>query len=168
GSSGGTFYDKVQTGECCVTPGSGGYRSTSDDDDKSRGGKIAPPPGDAFSNTFNSNRSYNTFDANSNTNNLAEANPARTPIFTTGSNRGIEFKIQLGAFRNPDLASYNSLAENNYGFVDVEKTPTGMKRIVLGTYATELDAINVLTQIKRMGYQGAFLVKYQDGYRSSR
>ncbi|MFK7907144.1 MAG: OmpA family protein [Chitinophagales bacterium] len=79
---------------------------------------------------------------------------------------GTEYKIQLGAYRSPDMDIFNKL--NDLGFVDTETTSTGVKRVILGSFTDKTNVEHALLQLKQRGYGDAFVVKYKDGLRIGR
>ena len=88
----------------------------------------------------------------------------KTPPPTTRSeDEGVEFKIQIGAFRNPDLDRYSSLSD--LGFVDVEFAANDVKRIVLGTFSDRVGAESILNTVKTRGFRDAYIVQYVRGNR---
>ncbi len=102
-------------------------------------------------------------------NQLAEAKAAAQPqetntIDVTGkSNRviaGVAFKVQIGAFRNKDLARY---FENNGSF-DGEVDNT-QQRYTLGTFTDYWEADKFKKYLREMGVKDAWIVAYKDGQR---
>ncbi len=104
------------------------------------------------------------------------ASPASDPNFATGTitsgtfgpskGVGIEYKIQLGAFREPDMTEFEPLVD--LGLLNAESTVQGVKRVILGTFYDESTAANALLLAKQRGFGDAFVVKYQDGLRVGR
>ncbi|MEZ4886353.1 MAG: OmpA family protein [Chitinophagales bacterium] len=93
-----------------------------------------------------------------------------TTDFTASSSssigEGTEYKIQLGAYRSPDMATFNQL--NDLGFVDTETTSTGVKRVILGSFTDKTNVEQALLELKQRGYGDAFVVKYKNGLRIGR
>ncbi len=85
------------------------------------------------------------------------------PPSTRSDDEGVEFKIQIGAFRNPDLDRYSSLSD--LGFVDVEFAANDVKRIVLGTFSDKVGAESILNTVKTRGFRDAYIVQYVRGNR---
>lgn len=79
---------------------------------------------------------------------------------------GTEYKIQLGAYRSPDMAAFNKL--NDLGYVDTETTSTGVKRVIIGSFTDKTNVEQALLQLKQRGYGDAFVVKYKNGLRIGR
>ncbi len=91
---------------------------------------------------------------------------ASSPSSSTSTSVGTEYKIQLGAYRSPDMAAFNKLKD--LGFVDTETTSTGVKRVILGSFTDKTNVDQALLELKHRGYGDAFVVKYKNGLRIGR
>jgi hypothetical protein len=65
--------------------------------------------------------------------------------------------IQLGLFASPKPEEFAPLKE--YGYVYEEKQPNGLSKILLGTFSNAPLATKRLAEVKKKGFQDAFLVK---------
>lgn len=83
----------------------------------------------------------------------------------SGGNSDSEYRIQLGAFRDPDLSQFESIMD--IGRIDTENV-NGIQRVLLGTFQDEAAAQEALFRIKQRGYDKAFIVNYIDGLRTGR
>lgn len=93
--------------------------------------------------------------------NLAVSNPA------TSSGSGNEYRIQLGVFRNPDLAQYDKLRD--IGKIITETSTMGeAQRVLIGTFTDQVSADEALYKVKQRGFKDAFMVNYVNGLRTGR
>lgn len=74
--------------------------------------------------------------------------------------KGVAFKVQIGAFRNKNLAKY---FENNGSF-DGEVDNTS-QRYTLGTFTDYWEADKFKKYLREMGVKDAWIVAYKDGQR---
>ena len=74
--------------------------------------------------------------------------------------KGVAFKVQIGAFRNKNLAKY---FENNGSF-DGEVDNTS-ERYTLGTFTDYWEADKFKKYLREMGVKDAWIVAYKDGQR---
>lgn len=129
------------------------------------------------SETSTANSSTTTYDAPTYYDNVSTSGSSSkssgccaTSAFSLGSATssvdGVEYKIQIGATKNPNLSKYGKLSD--LGIVTTEDTGNGTDRILVGTFFDSATAESALTQIKARGIKDAFLVKYQNGLRVGR
>ena len=74
--------------------------------------------------------------------------------------KGVAFKVQIGAFRNKDLAKY---FENNGSFDGEVDNST--QRYTLGTFTDYWEADKFKKYLREMGVKDAWIVAYKDGQR---
>jgi len=74
----------------------------------------------------------------------------------------LEYKIQLGAFKNPSLSRFESL--NDLGYIEIESGSSAQK-VVLGKFVDKGFAYDILQQVRDRGFRDAFIVVYQNGER---
>lgn len=89
--------------------------------------------------------------------------PIASSNSSTTESAEVEFKIQIGAFKNPNLERYSGLSD--LGFVDVEFASNDVKRIVLGTFSDRIGAESILNTVKTRGFRDAYIVRYVRGNR---
>lgn len=78
-------------------------------------------------------------------------------------NKGVVFKVQIGAFRNKDLSKY---FENNPNFGgEVGKDPKDPQRILIGIFRDYWEADTFKKYMREMGVHDAWIVPYRDGAR---
>ncbi len=80
---------------------------------------------------------------------------------TTG---GIQYKIQLGALKNPRMDRYSNLRD--LGYIELEETGGLIKKVVLGSFSDQGFAKSILEQVRNRGFRDAFMVTYKDGMRT--
>ncbi|MEZ4885908.1 MAG: thioredoxin-like domain-containing protein [Chitinophagales bacterium] len=91
-----------------------------------------------------------------NTNNSTTTKPTPTPTpFPTQTVQKEVYKIQIGVFRNPNLAKFSAL--NDLGTLETESV-SKLQRVLLGSFS-EAQSQSVLRTVKARGYRDAFLVK---------
>ena len=73
---------------------------------------------------------------------------------------GVAFKVQIGAFRNKDLAKYF----DNNGSFDGE-VDNSNQRYTLGTFTDYWEADKFKKYLREMGVKDAWIVAYKDGQR---
>ncbi len=66
------------------------------------------------------------------------------------------FRIQLGVFNAVDFGRFSNLVD--LGILDAENTVNGLKRLLLGKYATRKQAGSYLATTRQRGYLDAFIV----------
>jgi regulator of replication initiation timing len=100
-------------------------------------------------------------------NQLAEARTAQqeaNTIDVTGNKnrvaKGVVFKVQIGAFRNKDLAKYF----DSNGSFDGEVDNTA-QRYTLGQFTDYWEADKFKKYLREMGVKDAWIVSYKDGQR---
>ena len=78
-------------------------------------------------------------------------------------NKGVVFKVQIGAFRNKDLSKY---FENNPNFGgEVGKDPKDPQRITIGIFRDYWEADTFKKYMREMGVHDAWIVPFRDGAR---
>jgi len=80
---------------------------------------------------------------------------------STGSEAGVVFKVQIGAFRNKDLSKYFDNNENIGG----EMGQDGVQKITLGIFRDYWEADTFKKYLREMGVNDAWIVPYKDGVR---
>lgn len=75
--------------------------------------------------------------------------------------KGIVFKVQIGAFRNKDLSKYLEASDNFSG----EKSEDGMMQYSLGVFTDYWEADTFKKYLREMGVKDAWIVSYKDGQR---
>ncbi|EMR04357.1 SPOR domain-containing protein [Cesiribacter andamanensis] len=100
-------------------------------------------------------------------NQLAEARTAQeatNTIDATGNKnrvaKGVVFKVQIGAFRNKDLAKYFESNGSFDGEVD-----NSTQRYTLGQFTDYWEADKFKKYLREMGVKDAWIVSYKDGVR---
>ncbi|SFC55351.1 hypothetical protein SAMN05421780_106232 [Flexibacter flexilis DSM 6793] len=78
-----------------------------------------------------------------------------------GSSKGIIFKVQIGSFKNKDLAKYFNNNPNFSGDVDED----GSKKYTLGYFRDYWEADTFKKYLREMGVKDAWIVSYKDGKR---
>ena len=78
----------------------------------------------------------------------------------TRSAAGVVFKVQIGAFRNKNLAKYFE----NDGSFDGEVDNT-LERYTLGVFTDYWEADKFKKYLREMGVKDAWIVSYKDGTR---
>ena len=97
-------------------------------------------------------------------------NTAAATYNTTGkvnestATKGQKYRIQLGAYRNLNLSQFSNVTK--YGNIISEPTESGVKRILLGDYASPEEAVMTLNNIKTSGYPDAFVTIYKNDARN--
>ncbi len=96
----------------------------------------------------------------------AKTQAAAQPVVTNENpadleeNKGIVFKVQVGAFRKKDLSSF---AANARGFgIDEED---GLMKYTMGVFREYWDADTFKKYLREMGATKAFIAAYKDGKR---
>jgi len=82
--------------------------------------------------------------------------PAATPT------SGTVYKIQLGAFRNPNTAGFDPNLKN-YGTIQQITRADGITVFLLGDFYTMSEATAAQENAKSLGVSQAFIVKYRNG-----
>lgn len=78
----------------------------------------------------------------------------------TRTAKGVVFKVQIGAFRNKDLAKYF----DNNGSFDGE-VDNSVQRYTLGVFTDYWEADKFKKYLREMGVKDAWIVSYKDGQR---
>lgn len=79
---------------------------------------------------------------------------------TTSSILRKNYKIQLGVFRKAYLSKFNAL--KSIGQLEIERTSSGLERVLLGKYSSRNSANAALASTKQKGYRDAFLVTREE------
>jgi len=89
---------------------------------------------------------------------LKETPPAPSPM---DFSKGVIFKVQIGAFKNKDLAKY---FDNNPNFGG-EATDKGEQRFTIGVFRDYWEADKFKKYMREMGVKDAWIVPFKDGAR---
>jgi hypothetical protein len=89
---------------------------------------------------------------------LKETPPAPNPM---DFSKGVIFKVQIGAFKNKDLAKY---FDNNPNFGG-EATEKGEQRFTIGVFRDYWEADKFKKYMREMGVKDAWIVPFKDGIR---
>ncbi len=93
----------------------------------------------------------------------SQAKPQNVASSNTGGsideNRGIVFKVQLGAFKQKDLKKY----DNSPNFSAEEAD--GLQKFTLGVFRDYWEADTFKKHLRSMGVKEAWIVSYRDGQR---
>ena len=190
-SSGGTYYDQIgmvggggdtKYVNCCgvtlnagsggsssssAAPSSGSYSNPAPSTYKSSGSMSSPA-------SSGSNKSYSNDHSTSTTTTTTEPavsgsamdNSMPAPSSSASSSENIEYKVQIGNYRDPEPTQFDAL--NELGTIEAETTATGTKRIILGTFPDKGSANATLTKVQQRGFNEAYIVTYQNGLRVGR
>lgn len=93
----------------------------------------------------------------------AQSRPAAAPAQQTGSvddQRGVVFKVQIGAFKNKDLSKYLDRGGEFQG-----ESADGLKKYTLGIFRDYWEADTFKKYLREMGVKDAWIVSYKDGQR---
>ncbi len=77
--------------------------------------------------------------------------------------KGVVFKVQIGAFRNKDLTKYLNRHKNFSGEVD----PDGTMKYTLGVFSDYWEADVFKKYLREMGVKDAWVVAYRNGKRAN-
>jgi len=91
---------------------------------------------------------------------LKEAPPVNSMDFS----KGVVFKVQVGAFKNKDLAKYFD-NNPNFGGEAAGKDPGEPQRITIGIFRDYWEADTFKKYMRDMGVKDAWIVPYRDGVR---
>jgi vacuolar-type H+-ATPase subunit I/STV1 len=89
-----------------------------------------------------------------------KANPT-TAVSPMDFSRGVVFKVQVGAFKNKDLAKYFD-NNPNFGGEVRENEP---QRVTIGIFRDYWEADEFKKYMREMGVKDAWIVPYRDGQR---
>lgn len=79
---------------------------------------------------------------------------------------GVYYKIQLAALQNYDENNAVYQPVKDLGRIDTEKLVNkNLTRILLADFFTSDDAFSYIEQVKQLGFNNAYVVKYEDGVR---
>ncbi len=79
--------------------------------------------------------------------------------------KGTEFRVQLGAFRQPQTINFDHLAD--LGFISTMQQPDGLTFFYLGSFTHIESAQNARNQAQTRGVQAPFVVAFKGGKRIS-
>jgi hypothetical protein len=85
----------------------------------------------------------------------------RAGIQRAGEPQGLIFKVQIGAFKNKNLAKYLDNSPNFSGDIDQD----GTKKYTLGYFSDYWEANRFKKYLREMGVKDAWIVSYKDGQR---
>jgi TolA-binding protein len=88
-------------------------------------------------------------------------NPPAPAINPMDFSKGVVFKVQIGAFKNKDLAKY---FDNNPNFGG-EATDKGEQRFTIGVFRDYWEADKFKKYMREMGVKDAWIVPFKDGQR---
>ncbi|HEX8549401.1 MAG TPA: Ezrin/radixin/moesin family protein [Cytophagaceae bacterium] len=88
------------------------------------------------------------------------ATPSSAPVATTSA-KGVQYKVQIGTFKNKNLTSYFNNNPNFSGETD----PDGSKRYTLGQFKDYWEADKFKHYLREMGVRDAWVVAYKNGKR---
>jgi len=93
----------------------------------------------------------------------ATAEPKEPAKLSSGGKMvdGVVFKVQIGAFKNKDLAKYFDNHENFGGEVDED----GTQKFTIGQFRDYWEADTFKKYLREMGVKDAWIVPYKDGVR---
>jgi hypothetical protein len=92
---------------------------------------------------------------------LAQLKEAPAPVNPMDFSKGVIFKVQIGAFKNKDLAKY---FENNPNFGGEVKENEPQK-VTIGVFRDYWEADKFKKYLREMGVKDAWIVPYRDGQR---
>ena len=92
---------------------------------------------------------------------LAQMKEAPAPVNSMDFSKGVVFKVQIGAFKNKDLAKYFA---NNPNFGG-EATDKGEQRYTIGVFRDYWEADKFKKYMRDMGVKDAWIVPFKDGQR---
>ena len=94
---------------------------------------------------------------------LAKLKQAPPVIAPMDFSKGVVFKVQVGAFKNKNLAKY---FENNPNFGgEAGKEPTDPQKLTIGIFRDYWEADTFKKYMREMGVKDAWIVPYRDGVR---
>src|SRR5687767_12111619 len=92
---------------------------------------------------------------------LTQLKESPAPVNAMDFSKGVVFKVQIGAFKNKDLAKY---FENNPNFGGEVKEGEPQK-ITIGIFRDYWEADTFKKYLREMGVKDAWIVPYRDGQR---
>jgi uncharacterized small protein (DUF1192 family) len=92
---------------------------------------------------------------------LAQQKEAPAPVHSMDFSKGVVFKVQIGAFKNKDLAKY---FDNNPNFGG-EATEKGEQKYTIGVFRDYWEADKFKKYMRDMGVKDAWIVPFKDGQR---
>ncbi len=92
---------------------------------------------------------------------LAQLKSTPPPPSPMDFSKGVVFKVQIGAFKNKDLAKY---FDNNPNFGG-EATDKGEQKFTIGIFRDYWDADKFKKYMREMGVKDAWIVPFKDGAR---
>ncbi|MCI0751656.1 MAG: Ezrin/radixin/moesin family protein [Flammeovirgaceae bacterium] len=91
-----------------------------------------------------------------------KASPPAAAINPMDFSKGVVFKVQIGAFKNKDLAKY---FDNNPNFGGEAGKETEPQKITIGVFRDYWEADTFKKYMREMGVKDAWIVPYRDGQR---
>ncbi len=88
--------------------------------------------------------------------------PSPPPRSTSGN---VVFKVQLGAYSNPNAIGNFDTRLRNFGTIQQELRNNGLTVFLLGDYSSLTDANRARENARNLGVPSAFVVAYSDGKR---
>jgi vacuolar-type H+-ATPase subunit I/STV1 len=88
--------------------------------------------------------------------------PSSTPTNPMDFSQGVVFKVQIGAFKNKDLAKYFDNNPNFGGEAGKENEP---QRVTIGIFRDYWEADTFKKYMREMGVKDAWIAPYRDGQR---
>lgn len=80
--------------------------------------------------------------------------------YKSSTSEGVQYKVQVGAFKNLDLRDYFDNHKNFSG-----ETEEGLMKYTLGVFSEYWEADKFKSYLRDMGVKGAWVVAYKDGKR---
>jgi cell division septation protein DedD len=84
-----------------------------------------------------------------------------TPVRNTEYDRGVVFRVQVGAFKNKDLSNYFQNNDNFGGETD----ENGVQKITIGVFRDYWEADVFKKHLRQIGVKDAWIVPFKDGTR---
>ncbi|MCP4440227.1 MAG: hypothetical protein GY810_14885 [Aureispira sp.] len=89
------------------------------------------------------------------------AEKGMTPRDGEATGKGVEFKVQLGAFKDATKTSFNNLS--NLGSIEKQKRSNGLTYYYLASFKTLDSARSARVKAQKKGVDTAFVVAFKDG-----
>jgi|GEM_PF-5362306 len=85
-----------------------------------------------------------------------------TASISTAAQSGVQYRIQLGSFSNPNWTVLNQLSD--LGNFQTIKTPAGLTSVHLGAFSSLAEAQELAKKVKlRAGFENAYVVAVENG-----
>jgi hypothetical protein len=91
----------------------------------------------------------------------APQEPVTRNVRNTDYDRGVVFRVQIGAFKQKDLSNYFQNNDNFYGETD----ENGIQKITVGIFRDYWEADTFKKHLREMGVKDAWIVPFKDGTR---